>query len=627
MNPMGLTVAQAEIVNAPMGPLLVTAGAGSGKTRVLTSRLLHLLQSGIPEKAIVAMTFTNKAGNEMRERVEKMLGRPFNTFIGTFHSFCVRLLRKHSGKPNFSIYATADTNKVLKDIIKEMFKEVDSDLYKAAVDGLSRWKNTKMVEFTSNHDALVKIFNAYRDQLQKNNAYDFDDLLIETLNLLKTNAVVCEKLQNYFQYILVDEFQDTNEIQYEIVSLLAQKHRNIMVVGDEDQCIYSWRGASVENINRFQADFPEVKIYRLEENFRSSGNIVKLASGLVSKNNNRISKNLFSNINDGLINYEDYYDDKQEALGIISHILESRRNGGTWSDSAILMRINALSRRFEEALRMYNIPYVVWGGFKFYERAEVKAVLDYLRLLVNHDDEVALFNVINFPKRGIGEACHAKIKAYAREHGLTSYQVVSQIDEYDIGITTKTKNAIQSFAKIISRLQEFLKQGLIVLADEIVDTTGLQEFYENDKDDSESRLENIYQLCGSIREYASMNPTADLSSYLQSVTLAGGENPDATDCVVISTIHSAKGLEFKNVYIVGMEDGLFPSYKSQYNDAILEEERRLLYVAITRAMRNLNISYARARFLNGEISRTIPSSFLMELGYFGSYREHNFNNW
>ncbi len=622
---MGLTVAQAEIVNAPLGPMLVTAGAGSGKTRVLTTRLLHLLQSGIPEQAIVALTFTNKAGNEMRERVEKMLGRPFNTFIGTFHSFCVRLLRKHSGKPNFSIYATADTNKVLKDIIKEMFKEIDTELYKAAVDGLSRWKNTGMVEFTSNHDALVKIFNTYREQLQKNNAYDFDDLLLETLNLLKKNAVVCDKLQNYFQYILVDEFQDTNEIQYEIVSLLAQKHRNIMVVGDEDQCIYSWRGASVENINRFQTDFPDVKIYRLEENFRSSGNIVKLANHLVSKNNNRISKNLYSNLNDGLINYEDYYDDKQEAVGIISHILETRRNGGSWSDSAILMRINALSRRFEEALRMYNIPYVVWGGFKFYERAEVKIVLDYLRLLVNQDDEVSLFNVINFPKRGIGEACHAKIKAYAREHNLTSFQIVSNIEEYDLGLTSKTKNAIQGFAKILSQLQDFLQQGLVVLANELVDTTGLQSYYENEKDDSESRLENIYQLCGSIREFAASNPMADLSSYLQSVTLAGGENPDATDCVVISTIHSAKGLEFKNVYIVGMEDGLFPSYKSQYNDAILEEERRLLYVAITRAMRNLNISYARARFLNGEISRTIPSQFLMELGYFGGYRERSFN--
>lgn len=622
---MGLTVAQAEIVNAPLGPMLVTAGAGSGKTRVLTTRLLHLLQNGIPENSIVALTFTNKAGNEMRERVEKMLGRPFNTFIGTFHSFCVRLLRKYSGRPNFSIYATADTNKVLKDIIKEEFKEVDSDLYKSAIEGLSRWKTTGIVEFTSHHDALVKIFNAYREQLEKNNAYDFDDLLLETLKLLKTNAVVCDKLQNYFQYILVDEFQDTNEIQYEIVSLLAQKHRNIMVVGDEDQCIYSWRGASVENINRFRTDFPEVKIYRLEENFRSSGNIVKLASSLVAKNNNRISKNLYSNINDGLINYEDFYDDKQEALGIISHILENRRNGGNWSDSAILMRINALSRRFEEALRMYNIPYVVWGGFKFYERAEVKIMLDYLRLLVNHDDEVSLFNVINFPKRGIGEACHAKIKTYAREHGLTSFQVVMEIDQHDLGLTTKTKNAVQGFVTVIRKLQGLLKQGLIALADELVDVTGLQNYYENEKDDSESRLENIYQLCGSIREYAAANPSADLSSYLQSVTLAGGENPDATDCVVISTIHSAKGLEFKNVYIVGMEDGLFPSYKSQYNDAVLEEERRLLYVAITRAMRNLNISYARARFLNGEISRTIPSSFLMELGYFGGYREHSFN--
>mgnify|MGYP003303278799 CR=1 FL=1 len=622
---MGLTITQSEIVNAPLGAMLVTAGAGSGKTRVLTSRLLHLLKSGIPEKSIIALTFTNKAGNEMRERVEKLLGRPFNTFIGTFHSFCVRLLRKHSGKPNFSIYATSDTNKVLKEIIKDLFQEVDTELYKSAVSGLSNWKHHGIVEFTSYHDALIKIFNTYREQLRKNNAYDFDDLLLETLELLKTNTDVCDKLKDYFQYILVDEFQDTNEIQYEIVSILAQKNRNIMVVGDEDQCIYSWRGASVENINRFRADFPEARIYRLEENFRSSGNIVKLASDLVAKNSNRIDKKLFSNINDGLINFEDFYDDKQEAQGIISHILENRRNGGTWSDSAILMRINALSRRFEEVLRMYNIPYVVWGGFKFYERAEVKIVLDYLRLLVNPNDEVALFNVINFPKRGIGEACHAKIKQYAREHNLTSYQIVEGIENYDISVPTKTKNAIRQFSNILRQLQDLLKQGLIPLANDLVDLTGLQSHYESEKDDSESRLENIYQLCGSIREFASVNPTADLSSYLQSVTLAGGEDPDATDHVVISTIHSAKGLEFKNVYIVGMEDGLFPSYKSQYKDEILEEERRLLYVAITRAMRNLNISYARSRFLNGEISRTVPSSFLMELGYFGGYRERSFN--
>ncbi len=620
---MVLTSVQQEIVTAPLGAMLVTAGAGSGKTRVLTHRLLHLLQSGMPEGAIVALTFTNKAGNEMRSRVEKLLGRPFNTFIGTFHSFCVRLLRKNSGRPNFSIYATVDTNKVLKDIIKDMYQSVDLDLYKDAVNCLSDWKMKGFLPFNSNQEQLEKIFTRYQEQLKTNNAYDFDDLLLETLHMLQENATIREKLQNCFQYILVDEFQDTNLVQYQIVALLAAKHRNIMVVGDEDQSIYSWRGANIENLNRYRHDFPEVKIYKLEENFRSSGNIVKLANGLVAKNTNRIAKNLFSNINDGLIRFDNYYDDKQEAQGVIGQILDHRRNGGSYADEAILMRINALSRRFEEYLRLYNIPYVVWGGFKFYERAEVKIVLDYLRLLVNPDDEVALFNVINFPKRGIGEACLTKIRTAAKEHACSAYQVIDNLADFDLDITTKTRNALAGFVTVVHHLQEFLQQGLIALANELVDVTGLQKYYEDEKDDGESRLENIYQLCGSIRDYAHNNPTADLSSYLQTVTIAGGENPDADDHVIISTIHSAKGLEFKNVYIVGMEDGLFPSYKSQHSDAVLEEERRLLYVAITRAMRNLTISYAKCRFLNGEITRTIPSTFLMELGYFGGGNDFN----
>lgn len=620
---MDLTPIQLEIVQAPLGVMLVTAGAGSGKTRVLTHRLLHLIQSGIPDDCIVALTFTNKAGNEMRSRVEKLLGRPFNTFIGTFHSFCVRLLRKNGDRPNFSIYDTADTNKVLKDVIKEICHNSDTELFKAASAALSDWKNSGVLPFNSYHDILQQVFQRYQTQLKNSNAYDFDDLLVETLKLLQSNTVVLEKLQNHFQYILVDEFQDTNEIQYKIVALLAQKHRNIMVVGDEDQCIYSWRGASTENLNRYKADFPETKIYKLEENFRSSGNIVRLASNLVAKNTNRISKNLFSNINDGLINFESFYDDKQEAQQIIGHILEYRRNGGKWSDVAILMRINALSRRFEDCLQMCHIPYVVWGGFKFYERAEVKIVLDYLRVLVNPADEVAFFNIVNFPRRGIGEASLNKIKIYAHDNNLTAYQVVDRLDQFDLDLTTKAKNALQSFMTLLHRLENLHKQGLVTLANEFVDVSGLQNYYENEQDDGESRLENIYQLCGAIRDFAAANPNADLSAYLQTVAIAGGDNPDANDHVIISTIHSAKGLEFRNVYLVGMEDGVFPSYKCQYSDAALEEERRLLYVAITRAMRNLNISYAKSRFLNGELSRTAPSTFLMELGYFGGGDDFN----
>jgi DNA helicase-2/ATP-dependent DNA helicase PcrA len=613
---VNLTETQRKIAEAPLGPILVTAGAGSGKTRTLTHRLLHLIRTGIPDHKIVALTFTNKAGNEMRSRVEKLLGRPFSTFIGTFHSFCTRFLRKNWPTPNFSIYSAADTNKVLKDIIGG-----DKELLRKAQYHLGEWKNEGKpldtyigyIKWDNDSHKIEQILREYRHRLKANNAMDFDDLLLCTLKLFQTQPDILDKLQAGFSYILVDEFQDTNEIQYKIVSALAKIHKNIMAVGDEDQCIYSWRGASIENIQRFKHDFPDVKIYKLEENFRSSKNIVELASSLVSKNSNRIKKVLFSSIPDGNINFECCYNENQEADRVIAKIIENKRSGGRWSDTAILMRINALSRVFEERLRRYNIPYVIWGGFKFYERAEVKAALDYLRVIVNPNDDVSLFNVINFPRRGIGDAGIEKIKSAAKDAGVSCYNYIHGTDN--------TK--IKEFVRVLDELAEANRQGLAHLAQNFVYITGLKKHYEEDKNDGENRLENLYQLSVSITEFA-VREDAELADYLQTVSISGGEDPESNEQVVISTVHSAKGLEFKTVFVVGMEDGIFPTYRSRDDDGQMEEERRLLYVAITRAMRNLHISFAKNRFINGDHSRMKRSNFLTELGYFGGGDEFSY---
>jgi DNA helicase-2/ATP-dependent DNA helicase PcrA len=641
---VNLTKTQQEIVEAPLGAILVTAGAGSGKTRTLTHRLLYLLQTGIPDYQIVALTFTNKAGNEMRSRVEKLLGHSFNTFIGTFHSFCVRILRKNiaelnektGGKfnSNFSIYSAPDTNKVIKETLKENGVE-EKDFIKKVQYHLGEWKNLGIaldeylaeIKYEKGYQIISKTLYTYQKKLIESNALDFDDLLLKTLELLKLCPDVTEKLQHRFQYILVDEFQDTNKIQYEIVSILARLHKNIMVVGDEDQCIYSWRGASIENIERFRRDYPDAKIYKLEENFRSSKNIVDLANRLVAKNTNRIKKVLFSSLPDGEINFDCYYSEKAEADAVLSKIIYKKRNGGRYHDNAVLMRINALSRVFEERLQMYGIPYVVWGGFKFFERAEIKMCLDYMRVIINRNDETALFNIINCPRRGIGGTTIGKIKSAAAEKGTICFNVINDIDNFDTKITAKTKEAVKKFAKSLEDLTAANAKGLQYLADEFPDMSGLAEFYGEDKDRGDDKAENIYQLMGSIREFATVNPESDLGGYLQTVSLSGAEDTEAEDKVVISTIHSAKGLEFGDVFVVGLEEGIFPSHRIFDNKSELEEERRLLYVAITRAKHGLHLSFAKSRYVNGDISRSFKSRLVTDLDFTGDYKGDDFSTW
>ena len=577
---MQLSKVQHEIVTAPLGSAIVTAGAGSGKTRVLTERFAHVITDlGIPRDGIIALTFTNKAAAEMKRRVEEILPpemcplcMSLTCYLGTFHSWCARFLRSYICAPwtqSFTIYDTKDSDKV--------------------------WKKLGCEDYVDREDKA----DEYRAALEKSNAIDFDMLLELTYEILGKNREVRERLQNKMQYILVDEFQDTNEIQYKIVKTLAERHRNIMVVGDEDQCIYSWRGASAENLNRFRRDFPDTKIYKLEQNFRSSGNIVGLANKLVSNNQNRLDKVLFSDLENGKIQCSQYYDERHEAQTVAMTIKSEHGRGVDYKNFAVLMRLNATSRYFEEQFRAFGIPHIIWGGFKFYERAEIKSTLNYLRLLVNPRDTVAQMDVLNFPKRGLGDVTVTKIM-----NGDTAT------------LTKKAREGYDRYLDTMRALQNLADNATLTdLAEEIVPTIGLGEYFKTGKEEDESRLENVYQLVQAIKDFAKSNPDATLGDYLQTVSLVQDtDNGGNGDAVVISTVHSAKGLEFDNVFVIGLEDGTFPMFRAKESSAQMEEERRLLYVAITRARKNLYLSHCESRFIHGTRTYPRPSEFLVDCG-------------
>lgn len=640
-----LTKVQKEIVEADMGPMLVTAGAGSGKTRVLTHRIIHVINSGIPDSKILALTFTNKAAGEMKERVEKTLGSAISTFLGTFHSFCARLLRKNiqhlnkSWTSDFSIYATTDTQKVIKEILanntfieleKDSWKTIEWHLSAMKNDGLTAEEYRKEIEHLTSCDEILRVICAYDKRLADCNALDFDDLLLKTLDLFETAPHILAELQRRFDYILVDEFQDTNVIQYKIVSKLAQMHKNIMCVGDEDQCIYTWRGASIENITSFKRDFPSVRIYKLEENFRSGKNIVSLANKLVAHNTNRLDKILFSNLPEGEIHLDKCWNEREEAEKVVTTIARMVKQGSKHSDFAILMRINALSRAFEEKLLEYNIPHYVWGGFKFYERSEIKSVINYLRVMVNPKDEIALLDVLNWPRRGVGDSSVAKLRDLSNGAGIACYDLIIGIEAYKEQFSAKSYAGICEFKRVIESLIEIHNSfGLRELANNLVSTIGVESAFKTSKKEEDlNRLENIFQLENAIRSYAEDNPDATLGQYLQSVSLVSdADNSAGDDAVIISTVHSAKGLEFKNVFIVGLEDGLFPLSRAKNSEAELEEERRLLYVAITRARENLTLSYCGTRFYQGERKACMASPFLKETDLMPTLCGENSDNW
>lgn len=625
------------------GPLMIVAGAGSGKTKVLTSRIAHLIHLGVDSFRILALTFTNKAAKEMKERIEHMLGNSEarNLYIGTFHSVFSRILRVEAerlGYPsNFTIYDTDDAKSVIKTIVKE--KNLDEKTYKPSIvyNRISSAKNSlytyreymadadiQQEDARSNRPMIGQIFEAYSKRCFKNGAMDFDDLLVNMYILLSNFPEALSKYQMKFRYVMIDEYQDTNLAQYHIVKLLGAMHENICVVGDDAQSIYSFRGASMQNIFQFQKDYEDVKIIKLEQNYRSTRNILDAANQVISKNENQIKKSLWTEKESGdKIRLVCSFTDNDEGKFVADAISELKvRNHQQNNDIAILYRTNAQSRAFEESLRRSNIAYRIYGGLSFYQRKEVKDFVAYLRCIVNQQDEEALRRIINYPVRGIGNTSLNKISVFAQDNDISFWQALNQLEA--MGFKGATLTALQNFVMMIKHFQGLLdKKNAYELAEEIGKLSGLvKELYADKTVEGLARYENLQELLNSIKEYTE-TPTEDgelldrnLGSYLQQITLLTDTDNDSDgeqNTVKLMTVHAAKGLEFPNVFLVGMEESIFPSMMSMYDREDLEEERRLFYVAITRAKEKLWISFANNRYRFGSLVQNDPSRFIDEL--------------
>lgn len=609
------------------GAVLVTAGAGSGKTRLLTHRIAYLIEEKhVLPHHILAITFTNKAANEMKQRVEKMIANSASLWISTFHSLCVKILRRDIEKlgftKSFSIYAEDEKSRVFKELFKN-FEIEDEEEKKNILFHIARAKNNNLSpeEYYAEVcdlpfcDDLTNIFKAYQEKLKKSNALDFDDLLLKTYELLVKFDDVLQYYQNIFHYIHIDEFQDTNKVQYDIVRLLAGKWKNIMAVGDEDQCIYGWRGANIDNIKNFQSDFKPVKIFKLEQNFRSTKKIVQMANKVIENNQSRIKKTLWTeNFEGDKIVYKSCDSDKEEAEFVVQTISNLvRKQGYSCKDIAILMRLNALSRNFEFALNNANMPYKVLGGFKFFERAEIKNIVAYLKLLMNPYDEESLLRIINFPKRGIGETSIEKLRAVDPNKNLLF--IIDDIEMYP-QISGATKSKFLEFRELLNTLRQNVTMPVSQFVEFLITTANFASAYDSTSEEDISKMLNIDQFVQSVKEFEEDNKGATLDEFLQSVMLLtdlDGANLDE-NFVLVSTIHAVKGLEFKVVFVVGTEEGIFPIIRGTENTNDMEEERRLMYVAITRAKENLFLTNAKTRYLYNRQQFQKPSRFLVEAG-------------
>ncbi len=604
------------------GGILVTAGAGSGKTRLLTHRIAYIIENGTSPFNILAITFTNKATNEMKERIFDMIGN-VDIWISTFHSLCARILRREiqnleGYSQDFSIYSESDTDKIKKQVLAELCIE-DDKVKKSLSRHLSNWKNgvLSLEEYSKDEDEkeFLVVKNAmrlYEENLKKNNALDFDDLLIKTYQLFKNCPSVLFRYANRFEYISVDEFQDTNVVQYELVKLLSSVHKNVFAVGDEDQCIYSWRGANFKNIFNFKKDFEDVKVFKLEQNYRSTPQILEIANNLIVKNTTRLAKKLWTNNQSGT-SAELYsaYDEKDEANFVARQISFLLSRGHKPSNFAILMRANSLSRSFEESLLSYNIPHRIFGGFKFFERVEIKNIIAYLRLFVNPRDDVSFERIINFPKRGIGEGAIGKIRHLCQGDSLLNF-VLSEDFQNETALFKK----LQVFVDMMNQLQsDFQKDSLLEFVKKVITYFDIRSAFNSKIDEDFNKLMNIDSFIASVEEFSKSNENATLSAYLESVTLMSELDEIGNDgAVTIATIHSVKGLEFRNVFVIGCEEGVFPGARSLNSNAELEEERRLMYVAVTRAEERVCLTYANKRYIYGQTRFEIPSRFLAELG-------------
>jgi DNA helicase-2/ATP-dependent DNA helicase PcrA len=639
----GLNEQQKEAVTHMNGPLMIIAGAGSGKTKVLTSRIAHLMNSGVDSFNILALTFTNKAAKEMKERVEKTLGNTEarNLYIGTFHSVFARLLRSEASKlgypQSFTIYDTDDSRSVLKAVINDM--GLDDKHYKPNIvhNRISSAKNALIgpVEYNSNtmiqqedarskRPAIGEIYASYVARCFKNGAMDFDDLLFKMHELLRDYPEVLHKYQHKFKYLLIDEYQDTNPVQYQIAKLLAAVHENICVVGDDAQSIYSFRGATIENILQFQKDYDDVKLVKLEQNYRSSASILEVANHVIKNNQGQIPKNLWTENEEGeKIKLVRTMTDNEEGKFVADAIQENKlRNHFYNNDFAILYRTNAQSRSFEESLRRTGIPYKIYGGLSFYQRKEIKDYIAYLRIIANTKDEEGLKRIINYPARGIGKTTVEKCLVIAGEQNITFYEVLEKAKAF--GFKAGTLTAIEEFVTMIKYFQNQLtKHNAYDVAVQVGKHTNIVKELFNDKStEGLARYENIQELLNSIKEWTESPSNEDgeqgdkgLGAYLQQITLITDADNDKNeaDSVKLMTVHAAKGLEFACVFVVGLEETLFPSGMSVNTREELEEERRLFYVAVTRAKRHLWLSHANSRYRFGQLVQNDPSRFIEEM--------------
>ena len=619
---------QQQAVECAEGPLLVLAGAGSGKTRVLVSRIACLISNhGVRPWNILALTFTNKAAREMRERIEALIGENAkNLWVSTFHSCCTRILRReaeHIGyDKSFVIYDDSDQLSLYADIIKRMNLD-DSKFPKRLLrEQISQAKNhSDDVEGYLRADAFsevyLEVYRLYQKRLKQNNALDFDDLLLKVLELFTRHPAILDQYRERFKYILVDEYQDTNMAQYKLVRLLSEKHRNICVVGDDDQSIYGWRGADIRNILEFEKDFPGARVIRLEQNYRSTSVILDAANGVIGNNMSRKRKKLWTSQEGGEhIRIYQAHDERMEADYVCSHILAGVKQGRRYDDFAVLYRTNAQSRALETALTSYGIPHRVYGGQRFYERSEIRDILAYMRLLFNPADDVAFLRIVNIPRRGIGQAALAELSAAADANELPLFLTAMQ----GTGLSTRVRPKLQAFTDQIEALLP-LRYSLPLheFVQEIVSQTAYEAYLREDKKENyEARKENVAELLGAIRAFVEelTNEEEDaLGAYLENVSLISDiDNLSEQDGqVALMTLHSAKGLEFPVVFITGVEEFIFPGRRSRLDPVKLEEERRLCYVGITRAMEELHLLHAQQRNLFGELAMNPPSRFLEEI--------------
>ncbi|MEO8512002.1 MAG: UvrD-helicase domain-containing protein [Ignavibacteria bacterium] len=631
-----LNLEQRKAVEQIEGPCMIVAGAGSGKTRVLTYKIAFLIESGINPFEMLALTFTNKAANEMKQRIHKLVGASAESiWMGTFHSVFAKILRieaQHIGfDRNFTIYDDDDSEKLVESVMKELGFPTDNPKPRAVNNYIKNWKNKLILPdeipaVTNPFERIaLPVYREYQNRLIKNNAMDFDDLLINPIILFRTNPDVLQKYQNRFKFILVDEYQDTNKAQYEIVKMLAEGHGNISVVGDDAQSIYRWRGAEIENILKFESDFEKTNVFKLEQNYRSTKSILLLADEVIKNNKRQIKKTLFTDNEEGeKVTLTEVFSDRDEGMMIVKWILHEIQNRKlNFKDFVVLYRTNAQSRVIEDALRTNSIPYVIVGGVKFYQRKEIKDVLAYLKVLVNPKDDEAMIRILKL-REGIGEQTVEKIRNMAREIAKSIAEVLlAMLEDKESGAEekqkrkTKIENELIRVAEIIKKYNE-VKEGLSPseLARSIVDEIGILRELRNDgTDESMDRMYNVQELLSGISEYTDNTEGATLEGFLQEVSLVTDldKYDDEKNAVTLMTTHSSKGLEYPVVFITGLEDGIFPLSSSMLEQEEMEEERRLFYVAITRAMQKLYMTYALQRYRFGNVSYQMKSRFLNEI--------------